>query len=106
MVGLLVGLSCAFGPALIFKLYGVPYLVGPLCFLVSDSDGFFLCDWLMINHFMNSTFQTQIFVAWLDLVTYLHHHGHEQKLPWYRGKVLILLAILKMLSIAANILML
>nr|CAD1841924.1 unnamed protein product [Ananas comosus var. bracteatus] len=27
-----------------------------------------------------------IFVAWLDLVTYLHHHGHEQKLPWYRGK--------------------
>ncbi|TYH62451.1 hypothetical protein ES332_D07G121300v1 [Gossypium tomentosum] len=27
-----------------------------------------------------------IFVIWLDLVTYLHHHGHEQKLPWYRGK--------------------
>ncbi|RWR78817.1 omega-3 desaturase family protein [Cinnamomum micranthum f. kanehirae] len=53
MVGLLVGLSCAFSPAIIFKLYGVPYL---------------------------------IFVAWLDLVTYLHHHGHEQKLPWYRGK--------------------
>lgn len=25
---------------------------------------------------------------WLDFVTYLHHHGHEQKLPWYRGKVL------------------
>jgi len=24
---------------------------------------------------------------WLDFVTYLHHHGHEQKLPWYRGKV-------------------
>lgn len=24
---------------------------------------------------------------WLDLVTYLHHHGHEDKLPWYRGKV-------------------
>nr|VDC72890.1 unnamed protein product [Brassica rapa] len=24
---------------------------------------------------------------WLDLVTYLlHHHGHEDKLPWYRGK--------------------
>lgn len=30
----------------------------------------------------------QIFVMWLDLVTYLHHHGHEEKLPWYRGKVL------------------
>ncbi|CAN0912996.1 Omega-3 fatty acid desaturase, chloroplastic, partial [Linum grandiflorum] len=27
-----------------------------------------------------------VFVAWLDMVTYLHHHGHEQKLPWYRGK--------------------
>ncbi|GMN23720.1 hypothetical protein TIFTF001_000235 [Ficus carica] len=25
-------------------------------------------------------------VMWLDIVTYLHHHGHEQKLPWYRGK--------------------
>ncbi|KAL6988514.1 stearoyl-CoA 9-desaturase [Sarracenia purpurea var. burkii] len=23
---------------------------------------------------------------WLDFVTYLHHHGHEQQLPWYRGK--------------------
>lgn len=27
-----------------------------------------------------------IFVVWLDFVTYLHHHGYEQKLPWYRGK--------------------
>ncbi|KAF8396947.1 hypothetical protein HHK36_018583 [Tetracentron sinense] len=27
-----------------------------------------------------------VFVMWLDLVTYLHHHGHKQKLPWYRGK--------------------
>nr|ARQ20744.1 omega-3 fatty acid desaturase [Eucommia ulmoides] len=27
-----------------------------------------------------------IFIIWLDMVTYLHHHGHEQKLPWYRGK--------------------
>ncbi|OVA02710.1 Fatty acid desaturase [Macleaya cordata] len=27
-----------------------------------------------------------IFVIWLDFVTYLHHHGHEDKLPWYRGK--------------------
>ncbi|CAN6715560.1 unnamed protein product [Malus baccata var. baccata] len=27
-----------------------------------------------------------VFVMWLDLVTYLHHHGHEDKLPWYRGK--------------------
>lgn len=28
-----------------------------------------------------------VFIVWLDLVTYLHHHGHQQKLPWYRGKV-------------------
>ncbi|KAL5225805.1 hypothetical protein ABZP36_012444 [Zizania latifolia] len=26
-----------------------------------------------------------VFVMWLDLVTYLHHHGHND-LPWYRGK--------------------
>jgi len=28
-----------------------------------------------------------VFVMWLDFVTYLHHHGHNDKLPWYRGKV-------------------
>jgi hypothetical protein len=29
----------------------------------------------------------QVFVMWLDLVTYLHHHGHQQlPLPWYRGQ--------------------
>ncbi|KAL5721032.1 hypothetical protein ACHQM5_013640 [Ranunculus cassubicifolius] len=27
-----------------------------------------------------------IFVMWLDMVTYLHHHGYDRKLPWYRGK--------------------
>ncbi|PIA59453.1 hypothetical protein AQUCO_00400377v1 [Aquilegia coerulea] len=27
-----------------------------------------------------------IFVMWLDFVTYLHHHGYDRKLPWYRGK--------------------
>lgn len=53
MVALLLVLSQSIGPVLLFKLYGIPYL---------------------------------IFVMWLDLVTYLHHHGHEQKLPWYRGK--------------------
>lgn len=35
----------------------------------------------------------QIFVMWLDTVTYLHHHGHE-KLPWYRGKVFLFNLIL------------
>lgn len=24
---------------------------------------------------------------WLSVVTYLHHHADDQKLPWYRGKV-------------------
>ena len=28
---------------------------------------------------------------WLDFVTYLHHHGHEDKVPWYRGKVNIMI---------------
>ncbi|XP_023514386.1 omega-3 fatty acid desaturase, chloroplastic-like [Cucurbita pepo subsp. pepo] len=27
-----------------------------------------------------------IFVMCLDIVTYLHHHGHDDKLPWYRGE--------------------
>ncbi|XP_061374635.1 omega-3 fatty acid desaturase, endoplasmic reticulum-like isoform X2 [Gastrolobium bilobum] len=27
-----------------------------------------------------------IYIMWLDFVTYLHHHGYKQKLPWYRGK--------------------
>ena len=26
-------------------------------------------------------------VVWLDVVTYLHHHGYEKKVPWYRGEV-------------------
>ncbi|KAE8698624.1 Omega-3 fatty acid desaturase [Hibiscus syriacus] len=28
-----------------------------------------------------------IFFMWLDLVTYLHHHGHDEKFLWYRGKL-------------------
>jgi omega-3 fatty acid desaturase (delta-15 desaturase) len=30
------------------------------------------------------------FVVWLDVVTYLQHHGShdpEEKLPWFRGEV-------------------
>ncbi|KAL9140913.1 hypothetical protein ABFS82_14G068900 [Erythranthe guttata] len=53
MLGFLLCASFFVGPLLVFKLYGIPYL---------------------------------IFVAWLDAVTYLHHHGHEKKLPWYRGE--------------------
>jgi omega-3 fatty acid desaturase (delta-15 desaturase) len=25
-------------------------------------------------------------VIWLDAVTYLHHHGYDKKVPWYRGQ--------------------
>lgn len=25
-------------------------------------------------------------VVWLDVVTYLHHHGYDDKVPWYRGE--------------------
>lgn len=25
-------------------------------------------------------------VMWLDAVTYLHHHGYEKQIPWYRGQ--------------------
>ena len=31
-----------------------------------------------------------IFVMCLNLLTYLHHHGYEEKVPWYRGKVNIM----------------
>lgn len=34
-----------------------------------------------------NVFHMQLFVMWLDAVTYLHHHGHDDKLPWYRGEV-------------------
>jgi omega-3 fatty acid desaturase (delta-15 desaturase) len=27
----------------------------------------------------------QVNVIWLDAVTYLHHHGYDKKVPWYRG---------------------
>ncbi|XP_010922994.1 omega-3 fatty acid desaturase, chloroplastic [Elaeis guineensis] len=27
-----------------------------------------------------------VFIMWLAFVTYLHHHGHAKKIPWYRGK--------------------
>lgn len=53
MLASLLAMACAFGPAQVLKMYGLPYLV---------------------------------FVMWLDLVTYLHHHGHQERLPWYRGE--------------------
>ena len=35
-------------------------------------------------------------VVWLDIVTYLHHHGSEdpgEQVPWYRGEVGSLLGL-------------
>ncbi|KAH7843119.1 hypothetical protein Vadar_012872 [Vaccinium darrowii] len=49
-------------------LVGLCFLIGPIPMLKL----YFIPYW--------------VFVMWLDFVTYLHHHGHEEKLPWYRGK--------------------
>ncbi|KAL6275647.1 hypothetical protein ACE6H2_019248 [Prunus campanulata] len=38
------------------------------------------------GHVENDESWVPIFVMWLDIVTYLHHHGYETKLPWYRGE--------------------
>ncbi|CAH8301767.1 unnamed protein product [Eruca vesicaria subsp. sativa] len=59
MAAMPVCLNFVVGPIQMLKLYGIPYWV-------PDA--------------------VTIFVMWLDFVTYLHHHGHEDKLPWYRGK--------------------
>lgn len=82
MVVILAGLTCLMGPIQMLKLYGIPYWVGFLILsclyrYCNQLSGLYKLYW----------FQMQIFVMWLDLVTYLHHHGHEDKLPWYRGKV-------------------
>lgn len=45
---------------------------------------------MVLKNLCDCRWCVQVFVAWLDMVTYLHHHGHEDKLPWYRGKVNIL----------------
>ncbi|GJY30129.1 ABC transporter C family member 2-like protein [Tanacetum coccineum] len=51
----------------------------------------------MVDHVVNMTFgqnrgsnyvYIQINVIWLDFITYMHHLGHEDKLPWYRRKLL------------------
>eukprot|EP00475_Leptophrys_vorax_P034583 TRINITY_DN5601_c0_g1_i1.p1 TRINITY_DN5601_c0_g1~~TRINITY_DN5601_c0_g1_i1.p1 ORF type:complete len:424 (+),score=28.52 TRINITY_DN5601_c0_g1_i1:80-1351(+) len=53
MIAVLTVATIVFGPAVVFKVYFLPYWVN---------------------------------VAWLDAVTYLHHHGYDKKVPWYRGK--------------------
>ncbi|GKV03508.1 hypothetical protein SLEP1_g15797 [Rubroshorea leprosula] len=53
----------------------VTFLLGYLCFLTGPIQ---MLKLYSVPHL--------IFIAWLDGVTYLHHHGYEQKLPWYRGE--------------------
>ncbi|KAJ6810840.1 omega-3 fatty acid desaturase, chloroplastic-like [Iris pallida] len=60
--------STACWSAMVAVLAGLTWFMGPLQMLKL----YFLPYW--------------VFVMWLDFVTYLHHHGHEEKLPWYRGK--------------------
>lgn len=81
----LLYLTWVFGPLPMLKLYGVPYLVS------KNVQGYHQLHltklWLQFTSHCICRFLLQVFIMWLDLVTYLHHHGHAQKLPWYRGKV-------------------
>lgn len=74
-------LCTVFGTLQMLNIYGIPYLVSP----TKSSDTVLRICHKSLNsaHF----YYFQVFVMWLDFVTYLHHHGYEKKLPWYRGKV-------------------
>ncbi|MQL88754.1 hypothetical protein Taro_021306 [Colocasia esculenta] len=60
--------STASWMAMVGLLAGLTWLMGPM--------------WMFKLYFVPYF----MFVMWLDFVTYMHHHGHEEKLPWYRGK--------------------
>lgn len=51
MVAVLVGLSCIIGPVQMLKLYGVPYWVGAILFIL----GVFLRDIVFLNELHRST---------------------------------------------------
>ncbi|GKV03613.1 hypothetical protein SLEP1_g15888 [Rubroshorea leprosula] len=53
----------------------VTLLLGHLCFLIGTIQ---ILKLYGVPHW--------IFTARFDGVTYLHHNGYKQKLPWYRGK--------------------
>lgn len=110
MAALLAGLTFLMGPLLMLNLYFVPYWVRSYPLHTYVGSLMWSVDWVplssacprspllwmwgtkptlpsfLISLYFNST-SLQIFVMWLDFVTYLHHHGHNDKLPWYRGKV-------------------
>lgn len=85
MLAFLVCMSVIVGPVQVLKIYGVPYWVSSILFVITTVPS----NSLFPNFVL--AFYLQIFVMWLDMVTYLHHHGYdEHKLPWYRGKVLMI----------------
>ncbi|CAI0540670.1 unnamed protein product [Linum tenue] len=103
MVLLLLYSSFLFGFLPVLKIYGIPYLVShsplpslPPCLLAFLFSSIFTAARVLYYAFVSIEICHvtrliiiriyMIFVAWLDMVTYLHHHGYEQKLPWYRGK--------------------
>ncbi|KAG0589993.1 hypothetical protein KC19_1G062200 [Ceratodon purpureus] len=49
-----------------------------LCFGVSEVGFMWMLKLYFVPYIVN--------VMWLDAVTYLHHHGYEKKVPWYRGQ--------------------
>ncbi|CAM6088352.1 unnamed protein product [Calypogeia fissa] len=53
--------------AMLALLAGLTFAVGPM--------------WMFKLYFM----PYWINVMWLDVVTYLHHHGYDKKVPWFRG---------------------
>lgn len=87
MVLVLFIMVYAMGPMWIFKVYVVPYWVS----IALASWNFVFIFHLHYSDFYLPFICTQVFVVWLDAVTYLHHHGHNEKVPWYRGQVSCLL---------------
>ncbi|XP_051131087.1 acyl-lipid omega-3 desaturase (cytochrome b5), endoplasmic reticulum-like [Andrographis paniculata] len=60
--------STACWAAMVALLFCLSTIIGPL---------------LVLNLYL---IPYMVFVAWLDTVTYLHHHDFQHNLPWYRGK--------------------
>lgn len=78
---LLVGLSWV----LCNSLNSMTSLIGSVKQLIS----FVTFEILPFLYTKNHWFESRL-VMWLNLVTYLHHHGHDHILPWLRGKVCFL----------------
>lgn len=53
-------------------------MVAGLCALAATFGPMWVVKLYVIPYFIN--------VAWLDVVTYLHHHGYDKPMPWYRGE--------------------